>query len=535
MELTTKRSSRLARAGISTVILGATLAAGSIPVALAHHAARPQAAPVSGGTLNYRDLDTPGCVDPLVAPTSVEGLADYPTFDNLVLLDGKGNARPDLATSWKFSHGGKWITFQLRHGVVFSNGNPFNASVVKFNLQRVLGPVGQGAGMSSFLGPLNKITTSGKYQVTLVFNDPYRPALPNLANDSLGIIDPISYKKEGATKYCQYPIGTGPFMIQNFASGGTTITLLRNPHHTWETPWAQNHGPAYVSKLVLHPILSDSTAVSELLSGGVDISAVAGTQLSRVQGNKSVTLHKVLGQFLTSLGFNTAKAPFDNAQVRRAISQAVDRSAVIKAALNGLGVPATSLIGKNVPYYDPSTKSLTPQYDQSAAQSTLSANHVTGPYTLLSNNRPATTAADELIQAELGQVGVQVNIVSKPGPDFISLAQKGTFDLILDSWYSPDADVLYNTFDSSQSAGGGLNFTNFKSATLDNYLRKGRTTFNSKKAAGYYSAAQKFILKNYLADPLYIPVTEFGVRNRVHGFHTDVTGLWPLFQDLWIK
>jgi peptide/nickel transport system substrate-binding protein len=532
MHVQSRARYRVARTGMTLAILGAALAAGAVPAAQARHVA---ATPTPGGTLTYRDLDTPGCIDPLVAPTTVEGLADYPTFDNLVLLDGKGNPQPDLATSWSFSHGGKWITFKLRSGVKFSNGNPFNASVVKFNVQRILGPVGQAAGMSSFLGPLKTVTTNGPSSVTLKFNVPYRPALPNLANDSLGIIDPIAYKKEGKTKFCQYPVGTGPFAIKTFASGGTSITLVRNVFHTWETSWAKNRGPAYIGKVILKPILSDSTAVSELLSGGVDISAIAGTQLSRVKGNKKIVQHRVLGQFVTSLGFNTAHTPFDNAQVRKAISEAVDRNAIIKAAAGGLGVPAISLIGKNVPFYDASVKNLDPQYNPTDAKSILDANHVSGSFTLLSQNRPATTAADELIQAELEQVGITVKIVDEPGANFISDAQKGDFDIILDSWYAPDADVLYNTFDSSQEAGGGLNFGNFKSATLDSYLRDGHSTFDKKKAQADYSKAQKFILKNYLADPLYIPVTDFGVRTNVQGFHTDATGLWPLFQDLWIK
>src|SRR5690348_3309770 len=182
-----------------------------LPMALTPSAlARPQTAvsavPTSGGTITYRDINIPTCVDPLIAPTSAEGLADFPTFDNLVLLDGKGNAQPDLATSWTFSHGGRWMTFKLRRGVVFSNGDPFDASVVKFNLQRVLGPVGQAAGMSTFLGPLQSIKVDNKYQVTLVFAAPFRPALPNLANDSLGIVDPIALQKVGKTKFCQYPI-----------------------------------------------------------------------------------------------------------------------------------------------------------------------------------------------------------------------------------------------------------------------------------------------------------------------------------------
>jgi peptide/nickel transport system substrate-binding protein len=496
--------------------------------------ARHQSAPASGGTINYRDINIPTCIDPLIAPTSAEGLADFPTFDNLVLLDGKGNAQPDLATSWTFSHGGRWMTFKLRQGVVFSNGDPFDASVVKFNLQRVLGPVGQQAGMSTFLGPLQSINVDNKYQVTLAFATPFRPALPNLANDSLGIVDPIALKKMGATKFCQYPVGTGPFMIQNYASGGTQITLVKNPLHNWETPWAVNRGPAYLDKIVLKPIVSDSTAVSELLSGGVDISQVAGSQINRVQGNSSIVLHRVLGQFLVQLGFKTSEAPFDNVEVRKAIAEAVDRNALIKAALNGLGIPASSPVGSNVPFYDPATKSLVPQYNPSDAQRILSANHVTGPFTLLSSNPPAIATADELIQAELANVGVKVNIVSKPTADYIPLAQKGNFDLLVDNFYSPDADVLYTSYDSTQETGGGLNFTFYKNAGLDKLLVAGRSTFDKNAAFAAYSAAQRYIVQNVITDPLWIPESVFGVRKTIGGFHTDVTGLWPLFQDLYV-
>jgi peptide/nickel transport system substrate-binding protein len=530
-----KGPQRLTRIAVSAVVLVALVATGMAPSAFARHGAAARASsPKSGGTLQYRDIGTPTCIDPLIAPTTAEGLADFPTFDNLVLLDGKGIARPDLATSWTYSHGGRWITFKLRQGVKFSNGHPFDAGVVKFNLNRVLGPVGQAAGMSSFLGPLRKTRIDSKYQVTLIFNAPFRPALPNLANDSLGIVDPIALRTEGKSKYCRYPIGTGPFQIQNYASGGTQITLVRNKYHTWETPWATNPGPAYLDKIVEKPILSDSTAASELLSGSLDISEISGDQLGRFNGNHSITKHRVLGQFVDSLGFNTSHAPFNSVEVRKAIAEAVDRNAIIKAAFTGLAVPSYSVVGSNVPFYDPGTKALAPRYNLADAQRLISANHVSGTFTLLSNNRPTTTAADELIQAELANVGVKVNIVAKPTPDYISLAQKGDYDIDFDSFYAPDASVLYSTYNSTQETSGGLNFTFYKSAYLDKLTVQGQTTFNAKKAFAAYSAAQRFILKNVISDPLLIPVTIFGVRNKVHGFHTDVTGLWPLFQDLWI-
>jgi len=280
--------------------------------------------------------------------------------------------------------------------------------------------------------------------------------------------------------------------------------------------------------------VSDSTAVSELLSGGVDISQVAGSQINRVKGNSSIQQYRVLGQFLVQLGFKTSQAPFDKVEVRRAIAEAVDRNALIQAALNGLGVPAYSPLGSNVPFYDPAAKSLAPQYNPSDAQRILSADHVTGPFTLLSGNSPAIMAADEIIQGELANVGVKVSIVSKPTADYIPLAQKGNFDIIVDNTYAPDADVLYTSYNSTQETGGGLNFTFYKSARLDNLLVAGRSTTNAKDAVAAYSAAQRYILQNVITDPLWIPEVVFGVRKNVQGFHTDVTGLWPLFQDLYL-
>ena len=95
MHLVRKQGARVRRVAAAAVTL-ATLLAASAPSALAQHTSRTLSTPTSGGTINYRDINVPTCIDPLVAPTSAEGLADFPTFDNLVLLDGAGHARPDL-------------------------------------------------------------------------------------------------------------------------------------------------------------------------------------------------------------------------------------------------------------------------------------------------------------------------------------------------------------------------------------------------------------------------------------------------------
>jgi peptide/nickel transport system substrate-binding protein len=203
--------------------------------------------------------------------------------------------------------------------------------------------------------------------------------------------------------------------------------------------------------------------------------------------------------------------------------------------LDGLGVPAYSPIPQNVQFYDPKSSTYAPQYNLVAARKVLAANHVKGPFTLLTFNTPTDTAAGELIQAELAQVGVTVNIVSKPIPDFISIAQKGTFDMYLDWFYALDADILYLTLDSAELKGGGLNFTFYKSHALDSLIAQGRAALGNAKAAHIYAQAQRFVDRNVIVDPLWLSVGVFATRSRVGGFHTDPTGLLPVFQDLYIK
>src|SRR5579875_354761 len=99
---------------VVTLLALGMLLTSSATSALARPGQQPIRSARSGGMIAYRDGAPVSCVDPLIAPTTVEGLIDYATMDNLVLLDGKGVARPDLATHWTYSHGGKWVTFYLR-------------------------------------------------------------------------------------------------------------------------------------------------------------------------------------------------------------------------------------------------------------------------------------------------------------------------------------------------------------------------------------------------------------------------------------
>ena len=523
------RSARRSRRGLGALVgMGALYAGLAVPAAHAHTAGRAMAAPTSGGSVTIANTATPDCLDPQKTETTASFFVFSSVVDPLLTIDDHGHIRPDLATSYTFGAGGTTLTVSLRHGVRFSNGDPFDASAVTYTFDRALNPATKSPATAASLASLKSTQVVNPYTVRLVLKTPYRPLLTQLAGAYQGILDPK------APPTCQSVIGTGPFKIQSVGPGFSSVTVVRNPYHTFETPWARNQGPAYLDRIVFNSIVSNATSVSDLLSGGADISSVLGTQTNRVQGNTGIARHNVPVQGEDYLGYNTAHAPFDQVAVRRAVAQAIDRKSIVTGAFSGLATPAYSPIPTTLPFYDKAAPGYAPHYDVAAAQKALAGTNAThGRYTLLVPSEQPLPQAAELIQAELGQVGINVSIVTKPIGDFIPLAAKGQYDLLLLGWGYPDPDILYQLLHSSQGAGAGLNFTNYKSATLDGLIVKGRTATDTAQATAVYAQLQLFVDTNVIIDPLVTPVTVYGVRTRVKGWHTS-SDTSILYQDLYV-
>ncbi len=517
---------RLRQGLVALAGLGALGAAMAAP-AQARQIPRPVTAPKSGGSIAIANPAQPDCLDPQKTALSASFFVFSAVVDPLFTIDESGHIRPDLATSYTFNATGTELTLALRHGVRFSNGDPFDAGAVKYTFDRALNPATKSPATAASLASLKSVQVVDPYTARLVLKTPYRPLLTQLAGAYQGILDPK------APPTCQNPIGTGPFKVQSVGPGFSTVTVARNPYHTFETPWARNRGPAYLDKIVFKSTVSNATGVSDLLSGGSDIAEVLGTQLNRVQGNASIVQHRIPTQGEDYLGYNTARAPFNGVAVRRAVAQAIDRKSIVTGAFSGLAAPAYSPIPTTLPFYDKAAPGYAPAYDTAAAQKALAGtNAAHGRYTLLVPSEQPIPQAAELIQAELAQVGINVSIVTKPIGDFIPLAAKGQYDLLLLGWGYPDPDLLYQLLHSSQGAGAGLNFTNYKSATLDSLIIKGRTATDTGQAAAAYAQLQRFVDTNVVIDPLVTPVIVYGVRSRVGGWHTS-SDTSILYQDLY--
>lgn len=520
--------------------MGPVLAAGTLLAATMTTAAQARfdahafAAPRYGGTLSVQNAQ-PDCLDPQKTGLSAS-FADFSyVVDTLVALDAHGHPKPDLALKWKVAKGGTVLTFYLRHNVRFSNGDPFTASDVKYTFDRALNPATKSVTTAGDLAALKSTKVLNKYTVRLTLSTPFRPIFGSLGSTYQGIIDRKAVQKEGSTGFCQKPVGTGPYKITNTGTAFDTVTFAVNKYHTWESPIYRNHGKPYISKIVSHFVVDDSTVASELLSGELDLAGAPDSQLGRLKGSSKLRLIRIPAQEESFLGFNTARAPFNNVQVRKAVAEVINRSAIIRAAAAGQGVPAYSPLAAKIPFYDKNAKKYLPKLNTSDAQRIISAQHATGPYTMIvpAQGSEFATAA-ELIQAELGAVGMTVNIQSKPIGDYLSLAGKGEFDMNLLGYGYNDPDILYTLYDSANGKGAGLDFTNYVNPTLDSLLVKGRTTLNTKKAAKDYNQAQELLNKQVIVIPLITDTAPTAVNKRVKGFYASNLNNALPYQDFWI-
>ena len=524
---------RIARAGGILVALSAVL--GTTFAAQAHGVGhRAAATPTYGGTYTYRLTDPPDCLDPQKTSSASSDTVDGMFLDELLSVDKKGRYVGDLATSYKVSNHGKTITFFLRKGVRFSNGDPFTASDVKFTFDRAVNPATKSPVSGSLLAGLKSTTVVNKYEVRLNMSAPYRPLLLNIAGPYLGILDKKSILAQG-NNTCTKPIGTGPYKIQSTGTAFSDIKMVANKYHNFAPSWIHNKGQPYITKMQWKTVNSDSTAVSELLTGGIDMMGIPGTQLSRVKGNKNIVLRKFPYQSANYVEINAAHPPFNNKQVRKAFAEIINRSAIVKAALGGQGKALYGPLPSGIPDYYKGVSKFMPKFNISDAAKIIQTYHATGPYTLMTFNEPPAPTMAEIIQQAAAQAGMKLTIDLKASyADFVPAGAAGNFDILLSGYGYNDPDALYLLLDSSQAGANGLNWSNLKDPTLDTLLEKGRKTLNQKKAAAIYAQAQVRINKDLDFIGTDEPASLFAIRSDIKGWNYSANG-GLAYQDLYIK
>jgi peptide/nickel transport system substrate-binding protein len=511
------------------------------------------------GTLVFGNVGEPTYLDPALVSDGVSFVVTEQIFEGLVKLKpGTTKIVPSLATSWKLSGGGKVWTFNLRKGVKFHDGTPWNAAAACANFNRWYNWTGpfqdpsatyyyqatyggfrhnENANLSPPL--FRSCTTSGKYRIVVRLQRASGVFFPSLVIQSFAMQSPTAMKKYGADQATlsggafratgsyafQHPTGTGPFKFSSWTIG-QKAELVRNPNY-----WGKK---SRLDKIIIRPIANNEARFQALKTGEInvfegappqDIGGLSGD--SRLKAIKRpafnvayVTLHQGPG------------SPMNDIKVRQAVAYGLNRAAVVKNFYYGTGKVAhefepPSLFGwtNKVPKYTYNPTKAKQLLNSSSCKVPCKVDFwyptdVSRPY------MPDPKRNFEAFAASLEASGFNVVAHSAPWrPTYVPKVNEGSAgDLNLIGWTGDygDPDNFLGTFFRNFNPQFGFNNTQ-----ITGILNRALNQPNFQKRVKLYQQANVLIMKYLPGIPYAHATPALGAEKRVTKLvATPVGGVW---------
>jgi peptide/nickel transport system substrate-binding protein len=326
----------------------------------------------------------------------------------------------DLATSWTQTTPTQW-TFTLRNGVTFSNGDPLDASTVKWNFDRLLDPTTKLTSAAAIRAIVAEVEAPDPATVVITTKAPYLDLDERLSSTT------FTEQKwvEGHNPVLE-PLGSGPYQLTSLdLENGAQLT--RNPHYYGEQP--------YYDKVDFRVLSTEAARVAALQTGGVDATIQLDPQsLTQFTTSDRYTTGSQWSSWNMTLRLNETKPPLNNPDVRRALNYAIDKKTIASSLLGADIEPSAGQV--LVAPYDQVNPALTAYpYDPDKARQLLAqAGYPNGFTVELAQSAGTYIASDSVVQAiaqQLGQVGVTVNVTTAQFPAWLQRSYtKDVADLI---------------------------------------------------------------------------------------------------------
>ncbi len=470
--------------------VGATLALGI--------ATAPATAQTPPGVLIVGQIAEPQALD----PQAVTAVNDFRILVNIYeglvkYAPGTLEVVPGLAESWTISDDGTVYTFNLRSGVSFHDGTPFNAEAVKFTFDRMLdenhpyyntGPFP----LSFFFSAISETTVIDDLTVQITLSEPFAPFLSNLAYPTGLIVSPTAVAENGED-FGRNPVGTGPFKFEEWVSN-ERVVVLRNEEY-----WGE---PAGTEVVVFRPITDPNTRVAEMLAGGIDMMVeVPPNALSEFEGD-DFTIVEQAGPHVWFLILNAKEGPMANKLIRQAANYAVNKTALVENVLEGTAEVAA---GPTPPAFAWAyNEELEPYpYDPDKARELIAESGVedlslTFYVTEGGSGMLDPVAMGTAIQADLAAVGFDVTIETYEWNTFLGNVNpglEGKADMAEMAWMTNDPDTL--PFLALRTAAwpeeGGFNSGYYSNPEVDALLEQARVSTDQDERARLYKEMQAIV------------------------------------------
>jgi peptide/nickel transport system substrate-binding protein len=426
---------------------------------------------------------------------------------NLKTLQLEGN----LAESWRLVNDTTW-QFKLRRGLKFHNGESFDATAVKFSIERMLNPQQAAPGRTS-IATIDRVEIIDPLTVNVITKAPF-PLLPVRMSPghcgTVGILPPKYVAQVGDAGFAVKPVGTGAYKFVEWVKDERLVLEANKDYH---------RGAPAIDRLVFRPIPELTTRVAALLSGQADlVSDVPPDQVPKVKASGIArTEVSTLGGFIIMIKITNylMPGPWQDARVRKAINYAIDMDTIIKTVLEGhgqvLGVP----LEKEAFGFNPNIKWY--GYDPERAKVLLrEAGHPNGfEMTLHVPNRRYMNDI-EVVQAMaqmLAKVGIKAKVeVGEQSVYTQKWRRRELLPAYMTAWGGAgifDGDLLVNSLHSKSA------LAIHKNEALDKILEEAQGSNDAEKRKALYWKAQEMIYEDAPIIKAYQQAHIFGISNRL--------------------
>ena len=454
-------------------------------------------------------------LDPHDLNDNISQAAARLTHEGLFRLDRDMKLVNALAESFEANATATEFVFHLRKGVVFPDGTPFDASVVKFSFDRGGDPKNNLKRQSIYVMiDHTDIVDPSTVKVTLKY--PFGAFPNNLAHPGAMIVNPKLVAQWGKD-FTRHATGTGPFELVTWE--GDTLKLTKNTHY-------RVAGLPKIDTLTYRSVNENGTRLAMLQAGEAQfILPVPPEMIKLVEKNPKITIFdkpSLLSLFTT---MNNFKKPFNDVRVRMAMNLAVDKAAYRKVIWSGYADEQFSPMAPGIDFY---VKQPPIGYDPVKARALLAEAGYPNGFEATITGSPATITkrSMEFLQQQLAMVGVKLTVETLEAGVLTSklytnpAPETATIQMLQTGWSTStgDADWGVRPFLWGKGFPPVLNnFAYYKSDVVDDAIQAGLSTIDPAKRAAAYAIVQAQAWKD-------MPLIYLGQSHNLAAFAVGLKG-----------
>lgn len=469
------------------------------------------AAPAYAADLRIALQDDADVLDPDQSRTFVGRIVYASLCDKLVDITPDLEIIPQLATGWNWSEDGKALTMDLRDGVVFHDGTPFNAEAVKANIER--SKTLPESRRKSEVKSIDSVEVTGPLQVKVNLSAPDATLLAQFADRSGMMLSPAATAAAGV-EFGNNPICSGPFKFVERVQQDR-IVLAK-----FEDYW--NKDAINFDSVTFLPIPDTTVRLANLRAGDIDmLERLAATDVASVKGDSNLGYAEAvsLGYQGITVNVNNGERgdnPFGNdPKIRQAFSLSLDRDAINQVVFEGAFAPGNQPFPPTSPWYD-TDHPIQPRNVAKAKELLKEAGFDRLEVEVQVTNNPVQTQMMQVVQAMAAEAGFDVKLKSMEFASLLADQSAGNYQGSQVGWsgrVDPDGNIH-----QFMTCGGGINDSKYCNPEIDRLLDEARRNTDLEIRKASYDAARDILINDLPIIYLYHPTWIWALSGNLEGF-----------------